>query len=204
MNVILPLILDGLVLLLLAGTIFYAARLSLHIKAFRDSRRDMEGLLADLSAHIERADLAIRGLRESAREAGRDLQEQIGEAKALSEELQIMSDSGNRLAGRLEKLADRGSVGMVPDPVAAGPGTRPRPAESKSPAKQKSKAAPFGFAIRDPEFERADEGGDVNEQGLFPGEDSAVDEDVFVSRAERELYEALQKKSRKADAGGVS
>lgn len=194
----LSLILDGIIILLLAGTIFYCVRLSTYLKAFRNSRKDLEKLIGELSAHITKADNAIEGLRRSTRETGRDLQERISEAKALSAELQIMGESGNSLAGRLEKLAERNSRTLDRNTPAEVDLPRSR---AKLP-ERKEKAPLSGFAIRDREYE---EGGEeaMNEEGMMTGDyedESAAGN--FSSRAERELYEALRRK--KTEAGGVS
>lgn len=193
---VLPLIMDALVILLLAGTIFYAVRLSFYIKAFQDSRSALEKLIGELSENIEKAEHAIEGLRESARQSGRDLQETINEAQGLTEELQIMSQAGDSLAGRLEKLAEKN--------------TRPRhtahdlerlmtPKKQQVRQKEPPPAEPMaGFAIHDPEFYTG-----MDENGLLPGDyEEEGENEEFESRAERELYEALQQ--RKTEAGGVS
>ncbi len=204
----LSLVLDGVIMLLLAGTIFYCVRLSNYLKAFRDSRRDLEKLIGDLSGQIERADRAIEGLRKNARDTGRDLQSQINEAKGLSEELQIMSESGNSLAGRLEKLAEKSSRAAPP------PSPRKRGGDygdyNESPPRSIQKNPPpftggqggslSAFAIRDREYDEEPDA--MNEQGLMHGDhEENPEEERFSSRAERELYEALRRK--KTEAGGV-
>ncbi|MCB9996499.1 MAG: hypothetical protein H6869_08705 [Rhodospirillales bacterium] len=209
---LLSLILDGVIILLLAGTIYYAWRLSTHIRVFRDSRKDMEKLLGDLAGHIERAEEAIEGLRAGARQSGRDLQAIINDAKGLSEELQIMSESGNSLAGRLEKLADRRGADPYretpvvfehrPEPVRREP-VKPEPVRKKT-AVEELVDPLAGFAIRDPEFDDLQDGM-MNEEGLMRGdyEEDTGHDDQFSSEAERDLYMALRGK-RKTEAGGVS
>lgn len=172
MSVTLPLILDGLILLLLGGTIFFAARLSVHLKTFRSNRTQLEKLVAELADQIAQADRAVAGMREAAREGGRDLQQRINEARALSEELQFMNETGNNLAGRLEKVAT-GSAARV----------NPYDGDYDAPAE---KAPRGGFAIQDREF-----GMDEDEAAGFVIEDED-DGGNFGSRAERELFEALQ------------
>ena len=44
---------------------------------------------------------------ESARESGRDLQHTINEARALSDEMQLINEACNNLAERMERLAER-------------------------------------------------------------------------------------------------
>lgn len=178
-----PQILDAVIIVLLGATIFYAARLSLYLRDFRAGKKDMDKLISSLADHIVRAEKAITGMRESARESGRDLQSLINEAKALSEELQFMGEAGNSLASRLETLAERSAKMAVAAKAA------PRSRERFIAAKEDS------FAIRDADFE-------LEEDAL---REVVSDEPGLQSRAERELYEALQRSSGgKTRAGGVS
>ncbi|PJB73113.1 MAG: hypothetical protein CO093_01470 [Alphaproteobacteria bacterium CG_4_9_14_3_um_filter_47_13] len=187
---------DGIVILLLAGTIFYAIKLSEQIKVFRDSRKDLEKLIGNLSAQIDKAGQAIEGLREAARLSGRDLQSCINDAQGLSEELQIMIQSGNNLAERLEKGAEQKGRSHKERSHNVLPSRAVRKHEPES------RPAPFaGFSIRDPDY---DEGG-MDVQGLMPEDYEDDSAGSFGSRAERELYEALKKKNKaKAGAGGIT
>lgn len=210
-----PMILDGLTIILLAGTIFYCIRLSVYLKSFRDSRGDLEKLIHELSDNIIKAEHAIDGLRNNARESGRDLQETINEAKGLSEELQIMSESGNSLAGRLEKLADK--TGRVAESYRSPMDFEmpERPTRRRAPVKTYQEPEPeivrepmatplAGFAIRDREYEEDPEGF-MDEQGLLGSDYEEENAAQFSSRAEQDLYEALRhKKKSKMGAGGVS
>ncbi len=166
---LLGLVMDGLVLVLLGATIVYAARLSRHLKNFREGRKELEKLIADLSSQIIRAEGAIDGLKSSARDMSRDLQRQLDEAKDVSGDLEIMTRGANNMADRLDKAADRHRA-METQPVSQGlpPNVR-RPTREEFP----------GFAIRDPEAEGAEQ-----------------HEDAEGSVAERELMEALRKGKR--------
>ena len=183
---ILPLIIDGLVLVLLAATVLIGARLSLQLKAFRKSRQDLENLITSLSTHIDKANNAIGGLQEGARRSGANLQEKINEAQALRDELQIIAQSGDSLAARLERLSD-------------GKGRPPGTGSSKkNQTKQQDRPVkPSGnpFAIRDNDLTKGDQSDfRMKEDGTFSHEeDDDNDLGEFQSRAEKELYEALMK-----------
>ena len=168
---ILSLILDGVVIVLLAAVIFFASRLSLYLREFRASRKDMDRLVRELSAGVEKADAAMAGLREAARESGRDLQSMINEATSLVDELQLRREAGNNMARRMETVVEK----------------KGRPAPASVPVARKEAS----FAIRDPEFFAADDEGDDEYDG-FEEETSGLQ-----SRAERELFEALQGTQRK-------
>lgn len=176
MTINLPLILDGLILLLLGGTIFFAARLSLHLKTFRSNRSELEKLVKDLADQIAQADRAVAGMREAAREGGRDLQQRINEARALSEELQFMNETGNNLAGRLEKVATGTAARINPYDGDYEPAISETPGEKRG-----------GFAIQDREYGMDDD--DDAPGFLLEDEDDGSN---LGSRAERELFQALQ------------
>lgn len=196
---VLGLVMDILLLLFLAATMFIGWRLTRSINTFRKSKKEMDKLVQDLSRQIERADGAVSGLKNTAREAGQGLQSLIGESRALSEELQLMTQSGDALAMRLERLAER-NRDIAERIERAGVSA---PASSSAPAPREIKPAPVepapvsGFAIRDREIEFGDD--DLDDARVFASDD----EDDGHSRAERELMAAL-KRNAKTRAGGVS
>ncbi len=159
---LLGIILDGLVLLFLGATIVFAARLSLHLRNFRESRKDLERLIGDLSTQIVKAEKSIETLKSSARDVSRDLQQQLDEARAMGNDLEIMTRGADNMADRLDKAADRHRNAPVAESAPVRHVRKPTPEEFP------------GFAIRDPEVEHghAEEG-----EG---------------SLAERELMAALQ------------
>jgi hypothetical protein len=161
---LLGLVLDGLVLVFLGATIMYAARLSKHLKNFRDGRKDLEKLIGDLSTQIMKAENSIEELKTSARDISRELQSQLDEARAMGDDLEIMTRGANNMADRLDKAADR-HRGSVNEPA--------MPQQQRNVRKPTPEEFP-GFAIRDNE---AEHGFSDDEEG---------------SLAERELLEALQ------------
>lgn len=220
----LPLVMDVMVMALLGATVFYAVRLSKQLRVFRQTKGDLQHLIGDLSGQITQAEMAITGLREAARESGRDLQELISEGNALKDELGMMHDSANRLASRLEDAATRKSTAQ--DVARRQPQSRPArkdasvtqsfeikdpdewdvdieeeieekamPSRSSRPASL-SDDKPSPFMIRDPEFDTDDAGDDDWSGGTI--EDELED---FQSRAEKELFEALHGKKKLETAG---
>ncbi|HEY8189787.1 MAG TPA: DUF6468 domain-containing protein [Micavibrio sp.] len=158
-------VMDGVIAVLLIAVIFFTAKLSLNLRDFRAGRREMDKLVKNLSDNIERAERAIAGMREAARESGRDLQGMINKASALSEELELMSEAGNNIARRMAQSVERGARKPSPSTVAK---TEP------------------SFLIRDAEFETSADGGD--EDFDLPEEETSG----LQSRAEKELFEALR------------
>jgi chromosome segregation ATPase len=185
---LIALVMDGLVLLFLSATMVFAWHLSRNIKIFRNSRKEMEKLLQDLSRQIEKAERATHGMNNSAKGAGKDLQDVIDEARRLSEELQLMTESGDNLASRLERLAERNRDAAERIEVRGGKTAGISTKEPALPRVQESKRAPIGpsFAIRDrDQDDRKTDGRDVATRV-----DAEIDDDF--SRAERELMAALK------------
>lgn len=229
------LVIDGLILVFLAVTIFYAARLSLFLKSFRDGREGMNILIRDLSVTIDKAEDSIRAMKESANSTAFELQEIINESKFLSDELRFMNETGDNLADRLEKLADRnrelvslmesaGGIGAqkihldesrheqiarkrnAPKEVvrddsfeiddfdideddekdfwALSDGAYRQEEGHKSPVNTEAKSKVRSFAIFDRDYAE-----EIDQEEM-------LEETQFHSRAEQDLYEALQHKKR--------
>lgn len=100
-------ILDGLILVFLAVSIFYGARLSLFFKVFREGRDGMQILIRDLSVTVNKAESSVQVMKEHAKQTEQEISDVIKEAQFLSDELRFMNETGDSLANRLEKLADR-------------------------------------------------------------------------------------------------
>ena len=66
-NLSLSLLLDGVIVVLLVATIIYALRLTKYLKKFKDSRADLEGIIKNLSDHIDKAEAAVHDLNEAVR-----------------------------------------------------------------------------------------------------------------------------------------
>ncbi len=211
----LGLLVDVSILILLGVTIYYAARLSVYLKTFHDGRKDMNFLIQDLSTSVSRAENAIKGMQASADQSGLKLQDVINEAKFLADELRFMNEAGDSLANRLEKLAERnrelvdlleqsGGVGH-PSPQAAAAVKPSKSFHEKPPAaaplKLKKPAKEQSFAIQDREFDDyEDDYEDYDEETLlleepYVPEEDARQETELKSQAERDLYEALRRRS---------
>jgi hypothetical protein len=99
------LILDILVIALLGATIFYAAILSRRLAQLRGDRGELQSAVRALAEAAAKAESSVKGLRNSADEAGGKLQKQIDRAQALRDELTFLVDAGEHLANRLEQAA---------------------------------------------------------------------------------------------------
>lgn len=196
----LSLILDVVILVLLGLTIVYAARLSLQLRRLRDSKSDLDRIVRELVKNIDRADRAIGGLKEAARDSGMELQEAIDKASSLADELGVITDSGDRLASRLEGLVDAGrplatgAARSAAAPRTEAPKIQPqdtnyaqhlRKLDQVEEKARSDKGGGVTFAIRDPDAER----------GVDPVAQTAEDESLY-SEAERDLFRAMKGRGR--------
>lgn len=218
-------ILDFIILILLCVTIFYAAKLSVFLNNFREGRSEFFRLMNDLGQNIQNAEKVIRTLRETSDTSGKSLHAVVKDAQFLSDELRFMNETGDGLAARLEKLAERnrelvnllenaGGIGVAP-PVQERPPVRSRiPPEEvaldQDVRRGASATEKHFFAIHDRDIERQDY--DDGEDSLWEDEEETLvihePAPQFHSQAEREFYEAMQKGRDKARgknrSGGIS
>ncbi len=183
----LSLIMDILIVVLLAATIFYAFRLSRHLDAFRSNRADMERLIRDLSSQITRAQEGITTLDEVAKDSSGELRKIVERATSLRDELEIMTESGNSLASRLETLATKNRE--ISDEMGdramnlVYPGGKPPVLTAER--RPEPQAAPKSFfAIRDKDYLSEEE------------KDFEDDEDSGLSQSEKQLQAALRRKGK--------
>jgi len=238
------LIIDGLILVFLVVTIFYAARLTLFMKSFRESREALQHLIRDLTNIIQTSENAIATMKREATEIETEAVETLREAKFIADELKFMNSAGDNLAERLGKLADRtkelvdimvksGGIGHMTfegEPVQKAPKVKKKAIQekpfeiddfdfdenldedderdfqaledgaytenSKPSIDTTSKSKVRSFAIFDKEFVLDDE---LDEQDDVYLEESSFQDQNFRSKAEQDLYEALQRKKRTSE-----
>jgi hypothetical protein len=96
------LLLEGLLAVLLVATIAYAAMLDKRLRTLRQSRDEMQALLASFTAATAHAQAGLVALRETGQTTTQGLQGDIERAKSLRDDLSFLIDRGNSLADRLE------------------------------------------------------------------------------------------------------
>lgn len=168
---ILSIFVDVVVVGFLAATLLYAYRLSRSLDNFRRYRRDFEKLMADLSIQIERAQNAIAGMKEAGGRSGQDLQDQIDEARLMIDELRMVNDASKNMADRMEGLAGATRRARQTGHIASSMPSPGKSGRDENPS----------FVIRDRDI------GTDTESGAAGS---------FESKAEQELYEALQHRHR--------
>lgn len=96
------LLLDGVLAALLIATIAYAAMLDRRLRTLRQSRDELQALLASFTVATAEAQSGMASLRETTQTAAKDLKGELERAKALREDLAFLMERGDELADRLE------------------------------------------------------------------------------------------------------
>jgi hypothetical protein len=108
-NLIMDVVLIGLV----AAGLVQATRLIQHLSGLREGRVDMERFVKEFNAVVIRAEAGIQSLRLAARESGNDLEKLVDKANMMRDELQIIVESADRIAGRLTQGASNAARPMM-------------------------------------------------------------------------------------------
>lgn len=97
------LVIEGVLALMLAACLFYFWCLDKRLQALRSGQDGVLRAAAELAQATAQAEAAVRSLRATAQEAGRDLQSRINDARATADRLGLG-------AGRLRTSADVGAA----------------------------------------------------------------------------------------------
>src|SRR5215218_7809873 len=97
-------VLDTLLVILLAATLFHAVRLERALGVLKRDRAALENLVATFNASTRAAESGIERLRASTDGAGRQIQRQIDSATTLKEDLTFLVQRGEGLADRLDEI----------------------------------------------------------------------------------------------------
>ena len=124
---ILGLILEGLVGILLVVTVVYCAILDRRLRALRDGQDGLKAIIDGLDAATLRAQTGVAELRVSGETVSAKLSEQVGKARSLADELEIMVEAASRLADRLESGWAAATKPEPPRALAAPPLHAPPP-----------------------------------------------------------------------------
>jgi hypothetical protein len=97
-----PVFMDVLLVLMLAGTIYYCVKLNRSLKVIRDSKDNLGKLIAEFSEATNKAQAGVDELKESSKKVVVDLQEKINKANFLADDLSFMIEKASKLADKLE------------------------------------------------------------------------------------------------------
>lgn len=97
-------ILDILLVVLLAATLFHAVRLERALGALKRDRSALEALVGTFNASTRAAESGIERLRVATDGSGRQIQRQIETATSLKDDLTFLVQRGEGLADRMDEL----------------------------------------------------------------------------------------------------
>ncbi|MEM8800100.1 MAG: DUF6468 domain-containing protein, partial [Pseudomonadota bacterium] len=93
-NLHLQLISNGVLIILLVAVLAFAWRLNLRLARLRDDQGEMKSLISGLNDATERAHSGISHLRTAATESRTALEEEREKARALADELILITQTG--------------------------------------------------------------------------------------------------------------
>ena len=97
-------LLEIVLLVLLAFTLFHAIRLERALGVLKRDRATLEALVTGFNTSTRQAENGIERLRAAVDGAGRQVARQIDAATSLKDDLTFLTDRGERLADRLDAL----------------------------------------------------------------------------------------------------
>lgn len=123
------LIVEIVLAMLLTATLVYCALLECRLRLLRGDQAELSKTVVALNSGIARAQTSLGALRAAAAEAGEVLDAKAGAARALADELSVLTAAGERIASRIEAA-------------------RPAPASGPRPQAQPSRTPPLSEKLR--------------------------------------------------------
>ena len=103
MTTMLATALELLLSVLLAATLVYCIVLERRLAAVRKGQDGLKKMIGELNAAIAGAGASLRALKSAAADAAETLDERLKRARALSDELSLLTNSGERIAQRFDR-----------------------------------------------------------------------------------------------------
>jgi CHASE3 domain sensor protein len=97
---------EGLLAVMLAACLYFFWRLDQKLQALRSGQDGVREAAIELAQATAQAEAAVRAMRATAQEAGRDLQARINDARATADRLGLG-------AGRVRSSVDVGARGRI-------------------------------------------------------------------------------------------
>lgn len=114
MTPILTLTFEIALCVLLAATLCYCVVLDRRLKSVRAGQKDMNATIGHLNTSLAAAGASLRALQAAAGTIGDQLDSKIASGRAVIDELSLVAASGERIAQRMERTVDAGSVTRAP------------------------------------------------------------------------------------------
>ncbi len=111
MSINLPMALELLLSGLLAVTLLYCIVLERRLAAVRKGQDRLKKMIGELNGAIAGAGASLRALKSAAADAAETLDDRLKRARALSDELALLSNSGERIAQRFDRAVPASPAG---------------------------------------------------------------------------------------------
>ena len=98
----LSIVIDAIVIVLLAATIFYAFRLERKLERLRTAQCAFADVIRDLNVAAARAEAGVQGLKLAAETSGQALDDRIKRARSAGDELGLVLQTAQRIVQRLD------------------------------------------------------------------------------------------------------
>jgi len=171
--------LELVLILLLAGTLFHAMRLERALGVLKRDRAVLEELVAGFNESTRQAESGIDRLRSAADGAGRQIGKQIEQAQLLRDEIEFLANRSDKLAQRLESAIRSARMMEDAQPFSSAAAIAPAAA---------SDAAALPFGRLEPTLGTPPQTAGNDDTTA----DMAVDMGRLRSQAERDLLRALR------------
>ena len=99
----LPMAVELLLSVLLAVTLMYCIVLERRLASVRKGQDGLRKMIGDLNGAIAGAGASLRALKSAAADAAETLDDRMRRARAISDELALLSNSGERIAQRFDR-----------------------------------------------------------------------------------------------------
>jgi hypothetical protein len=100
--------------LLLAATLGYCILLERRLAAVRKGQDGLQTMIGELNAAISGAGASLRALKSAAASAAETLDDRLKRARAVADELAVVSTSGERIAQRFDRAVPQKPAQQLP------------------------------------------------------------------------------------------
>lgn len=101
------LILETVVAILLCVTVGYCYLLDKRLRALRSGKDELKGVINELNQATERAAHGITHLKSNSDSVFANFEERMTAARALADELTLITESADNIANRIERASDQ-------------------------------------------------------------------------------------------------
>jgi hypothetical protein len=117
----LSLIMDGVVALLLATTIYYCWRLNRFISIIREGKEELSLAVRDFNDAIVKAEASVEEFKQNSRQVIERLQVKIEKAEFMADDLAYLMEKANKSADRLQQSIHPASHAPAVNPAKTAP-----------------------------------------------------------------------------------